>query len=159
MQEAPSRTFTWSAAITMAAIGGAAAVAGVFLGWWQADAYRTSEIFGREQVEVRMLLGTSHWSGAAAVVLGALVTIAALAGLVLSPEVRRVAAIAALGGGILILVAAALGFAQASGVAEAKVGGAGLGVDGSAAGGLCVSAIGGLVAAAGGFLAPQTVET
>ena len=160
MQRAPSRIFTWSLAVTLAAIGGFAAAVGVLLGWWDAEAYRASEIFGNEQVESRVLLGTAHWSGTVALVLGFLVTLAALAGLVLArADVRRVAALASLVGGVLVMGAAAVGFAQTAGVAEAQVGGAGLGVDAGVGGGLYLSALGGLIAALGGFLALRTEET
>jgi hypothetical protein len=133
MEEAPSRMFTWSFAVTLAAIGGFAAAVGVLLGWWDAEAYRTSEIFGNEQVESPVLLGTAHWSGTVAPVLGSL-------------------------GGVLVMGAAAIGFAQATGVAEAQVGGTGLSVDAFVVGGLILSAGGGFVAALGGFLALRTAE-
>jgi hypothetical protein len=151
--------FTWSFAVTLAAIGGFAAAVGVLLGWWQAEAYRASEIFGREQVEQRTLLGTVHWSGTAALVLGFLVALAALSSLALADDrVRSAAAFAALSGGILVMAAASYGLAQATHVAEAQVGGPGLGVDGTVGGGLFLSAGGGLVAAVAGFLARRTAE-
>ena len=159
MQEPPSRTFTWSFAVTLAAIGGFAAAVGVLFGWWQAESYRASEIFGREVVEERTLLGTVHWSGMVALLVGLVVTLAALGGLVLAARgVRRVAVIAALAGGCFAMAAAAFGFAQATTVAEAQVGGLGLGVDGTISGGLFVSAAGGAVAAVAGLLALRTAE-
>ena len=159
MQEPPSRTFTWSFAVTLAAIGGFAAAIGVLFGWWQAESYRASEIFGREVVEERTLLGTVHWSGMVALLVGLVVTLAALGGLVLTARgVRRVAVIAALSGGFFAMAAAAFGFAQATAVAEAQVGGPGLGVDATVAGGLFLSAAGGAVAAIAGLLAQRTAE-
>ena len=159
MQEAPSRMFTWSFAVALAAIGGFAAAVGVLLGWWRAEAFRASEIFGREIVEERTLLGTAHWSGTVALLVGLMVTLAALGGLVLSARgVRRAAAIAALSGGFFVMAAAAFGFSQATTVAEAQVGGPGLGVDATVAGGLFLSAVGGAVAVVAGLLAQRTAE-
>jgi hypothetical protein len=160
MQQAPSRIFTWSFAVALAAIGGFAAVVGVLLGWWDAESSRASEIFGNEQVESRLLLGTAHWSGWLALLVGFAVTLAALGGLVLArPDRRRPAALASLAGGIVVIGAAAIGFAQANGVADAQVGGPGLGVEAFVGGGLILSAGGGLVAAVGGFLALRASKT
>jgi len=160
MQQAQSRTFTWSFAMTLAAIGGFAAAVGVVFGWWSVAAYRESEIFGRELVEEAMLFGTAHWCGTVALVIGAAVALLAVAGVLVHGDgARRVAGISALSGGSFVMAAAALGFGQAAGVAQAQVGAPGLGVEGSAGGGLFFSAAGGLVVAVAGFLARRAPES
>lgn len=152
MQEAPSRTFTWPFVATLAAIGGAAAAAGVFLGWWQATSYRESEIFGRELVEEQTIAGTAHWSGTVALVAGVVVIGAAVAGLFLAAGGRRSAAIAVMVAGVLIAATALFGATQAASVAEAELAASGLVVEGSISGGLFLSAAGGAVAVIAGFL-------
>lgn len=154
MQEAQGRTFTWSLAMTLAAIGGAGVSGGVLLGWWTVAAYRESEIFGRELVEERLALGTAHWSGTATLVIGSVVVaLSVVAVFVHGGAVRRVASIAALSGGFFLMAAAASGFGRSTVVAEVEVGGPGLTLEGSVAGGLVLSAVGGLVIAVAGFLA------
>jgi hypothetical protein len=139
----------------LVAIGGLAASGGVLLGWWEARAVRTTEIFGREILEEVTLAGWSSWGGALALGSGAMAVIVGLAGLAGgNPERRRwVLPFAALAAGLLAAVGAALGLAQGGEAAARALGGAGREVEASVAGGLVISGLGGLLVAAGGLLA------
>jgi hypothetical protein len=157
MEETPSAPFTWPLAVTLAALGGFVAAAGVFLGWWNAEAYRQSEIFGRQLVAQETLLGTASWTGMVALFTGIAVGLLGVAALLFTSDgVRRAAAILAMVGGLAILIVAGIGIAQASSVAEAEIGGTIVTVEGSAGFGLFLSAVGGLVALVAGIFARRT---
>jgi hypothetical protein len=154
MRQGSSRVVSWPFAMLLVAIGGLAASGGVLLGWWDARAVRTTEIFGREILDERTLAGSSAWSGAATLAVGLVALVGGAVGLLRrAPALRGPLALLALVSGLLALAGAALGLAQGGGAAARALGGAGREVEASVAGGLVISGLGGLLVAAGGFLA------
>lgn len=155
MQREPSGAVSWPFAMLLVAIGGAGALGGVLLGWWEARAFRETEIFGRELVADRLLAGTAGWGGVLALASGVLAVVAGLLGSLAGPAARRRSmALAGVVLGALALAGAALGPLQGSEVGLRALGAAaGREVEVSTAGGLPVSALGGLLALAGGLLA------
>ena len=93
MDEAPSRTVSWSLAMTIAAIGAFLAVIGVFLGWFGVTVVRETSIFGREIVRSETRAGIDDITGIVVTVVGLLIGVLALAALVGGSEgFRRFAA-------------------------------------------------------------------
>lgn len=155
MRQGPSGAVSWPFAMLLVAIGGLAASGGVALGWWDARAVRTTEIFGREILAERTLAGWSSWGGALALAAGALALVVGLAGLlggVGRVGWRRAVPPVALVAGSLAVVGAAFGLVQGEGAAARELADAGGSVEASVAGGLVVSGLGALVAATGGAL-------
>lgn len=154
MQREPSGAVSWPFAMLLVAIGGAGALGGVLLGWWEARAFRETEIFGRELVADRLLAGTAGWGGVLALAAGVLAVAAGLLGSVVGPaRWRRSIALAGVALGVLALAGAALGPRQGSEAGLRALGAAGHEVQVSPAGGLPVSVLGGLLALSGGLLA------
>lgn len=154
MHVAESRSATWSLTVTLVALGGFLAAAGVFLGWWEVDGYRESEIFGRELVLEDTLAGRASWTGVLALLAGLVVGVLAIVSLLVgSHDLQRILPVVAMAGGLVILASAALGMLQSDEVARASVDAADLSVEGSAGIGLFLSAAGGALAAIGGLVA------
>ncbi len=141
---------SWPFAMLLVAIGGCAATVGVALGWWDARAVRTTEIFGREIVDERFLAGWNAWPGVLALASGlAAVAIAAI-GARSGPA--RPGGLCALSLACGLLVAAGAALAGVAGVAAAERALAGVGdtVEVSPAGGSVLSGLGGLLVLVGG---------
>jgi hypothetical protein len=158
MEQAPSRTVSWSLAMTIAAIGGFLAVIGVFLGWFGVTVVRETSIFGREIVRSETRPGIDDITGIVVTVVGLLIGALALAALAGgSLGFRRFAASFATFGGAAVLVASGLGVSRAAAVAR----GTGVAVgritfEGTPSLGLFVSAVAAAVAVMGGLLALRT---
>jgi hypothetical protein len=158
MEQAPSRTISWSLAMTIAAIGAFLAVIGVFLGWFGVTVVRQTTIFGREIVRSETHPGIDDLTGIVVTVVGLLIGALALAALVGgSPGFRRFAASFATFGGVAMLAASGLGVARVAAVAR----GTGVAVgritfDGTPSLGLFVSVVAAAVAVMGGLLALRT---
>jgi hypothetical protein len=162
-------------AAIVAGVGGLAALIGVFLNW----ATLTSSLEGGELAGQQFgpisrsegAAGLGHWTGILALV-AALVVIAAAVALVVlqDPATRRIAALAALGGGAVALLMAILGVVMSESIALADVPGGrqaidfarqfaeqlgvqGFRIDTGPGLGVFVTALGGALAAVGGFLA------
>lgn len=153
MRHEPSGTVSWPFAMLLTAIGGLAAAGGVPLGWWEARAIRTTEIFGREILAERTLAGWSAWGGVLSLACGAVALAAGLVGLVpVGPALRRRMALLGLSCGVLALVGVALGLVQGSAAARAALGGLPGSAEATAAGGLVLSGLGGVLTGVGGAL-------
>jgi hypothetical protein len=159
MDQAPSRTVSWSLAMTIAAICAFLAVIGVFLGWFGVTVVRETSIFGREIIRSETRPGIDDITGIVVTVVGLLIAalsaLAALGGG--SPGFRRFAASFATFGGLAVLAASGLGLTRAAAVAR----GTGVAVgritfDGTPSLGLFVSTVAAAVAAVGGLLALRT---
>lgn len=155
MQRKPSGAVSWPFAMVLVAIGGAGALGGVLLGWWEARAFQETEIFGRELVADRLLAGTAGWGGVLALAGGVLAVVVGLLGLLVGPAPwRKSIGLAGVALGALALAGAALGPVQGSEAGLRALGAAaGREVEVLPAGGLPVSALGGLLALGGGLLA------
>ena len=152
MRQGSSRVVSWPFAMLLVAIGGLAASGGVLLGWWEARAVRTTEIFGREILDERTLAGSGAWSGAVTLAVGLVALVVGAVGLLRRAPARRgPLALLALGCGVLALAGVAVGLGQGGEAAARALGGAGREVEASVAGGLVISGLGGLIAAAGGL--------
>ena len=155
MQQTDSRSATWTTAVTLATVGGFLAAAGVFLGWWHVDAFRQSEIFGRELVHEETLAGTANWTGIVGLVaglgagaLGVVALVSSSAGL------HRWAGVACMALGALVVLATVTGALLADTVAEESwLADPALTMEGAVALGLLVSALGGALTALGGLVA------
>lgn len=146
----------------LTAIGGLAATGGVALGWWDARAIRTTEIFGREILAERTLVGWRAWGGALTFVCGLGALAASLVGLLRAgPAVRRRMALVGLWCGALALAGVVFGLTQGTAAAREAFGGLPGSVEARAAGGLVVSGFGAVVTGIGGALgwAPRVAGT
>ena len=163
------------AAAIVAGVGGVVALIGVFLHWATLTSSLEGGQFAGQQFGPASrsmgAAGLSHWTGIIALV-AALVVIAGAVALVVlkDPATRRMAALAALGGGAVALAMAILGVVMSESIALADVPGGrqaldfarqfaeqrgvqGFGIDTRPGLGVFVTAIGGAGAAVGGFLA------
>jgi hypothetical protein len=159
----------------VAGIGGLVALIGVFLHWAKLTSSLEGGQFEGQQFGAATqsvgAAGTSHWTGILALV-AALVAVAAAVAIVVlqDPGTRRMAAMAAVGGGAVALLMAVLGIVMSETIAVGDVPGGrqaldfarqfaqqlgveGFGIDTGPAIGVFLTAAGGAVAAVGGFMA------
>jgi uncharacterized membrane protein len=170
----PSRVSPPAGAI-VAGIGGLLTLVGVFLHWARLTSTLEGGQFAGQQFGPASqsvgATGISHWTGILALVAGLVAVAAAIAIVVLQdPGTRRMAAMAAAGGGTLALLMAILGIVMSESIALGDVPGGkqaldfarqfaeqlgveGFGIDTGPAMGVFVTAMGGALAAGGGFMA------
>ena len=144
MEKPSSNISSTNLAAIVAIAGGFLGMAGVLLGWFTASV-STATVAGSTTVS-----GTEDWTGTGALAVGIVVILGGLAALdmfVKEASTRRIGALTATVGGIIVLFLAILGFTRA----DTSVGI----VQGSAAFGLYVSGVGGAFSAAAGWIAAQ----
>jgi hypothetical protein len=167
-------------AAIVAGVGGLVALIGVFLNWATVtSSLEGGQFAGQEFGPISRsegAAGLEHWTGILALI-AAVVVIAAAVGLVVlhDPGTRRMAAMTALGGGVVALLMAILGVVMSESIALTDVPGGrqaldfarqfaeqlgvqGFGIDTGPGVGVFVTAIGGVAAAAGGFMALRRTE-
>ncbi|MGH2681713.1 MAG: hypothetical protein ACRDIX_00585 [Actinomycetota bacterium] len=169
-----SRTSPPTGAI-VAGVGGLVALLGVFLSWANLSWSLEGGQFAGQQFpaanQSQAASGLSHWTGILALVAGVVAVAAAIGIAVLQDQpTRRMAAMAALGGGAVAVLMAILGVLMSESIALNKVPGGkealdlaqefaqqlgveGFGIRTGPALGVFVTAAGGVLAAVGGFMA------
>jgi hypothetical protein len=173
--ESPTSPASPPVAAIVAGIGGLVALIGVFLNWGTLTSSLEGGQFAGQQFGPASqsvgAAGISHWTG----ILALVAAVAAIGGAVAmvflqDPGTRRMAAMAALGGGAVAVLMAILGMVMSESIALGDVPGGrqaldfarqfaeqlgvqGFGIDTGPGLGVFITAIGGVVAAVGGFMA------
>jgi hypothetical protein len=175
------------AAVIVSGMGGIAALIGVFLDWATITTSFEGGQFAGQQLPsftetVGVAQGLDHWTGIVALVASVVAVAGAVGSLVVQDSgTRRIAAMAAVGGGIVALLTAIVGIVVSESIAVStfpdgskalefarqfaeQLGGQGFRIQTGPSIGVLVTALGGAVATGGGFMAlrqmgPQPAAT
>jgi len=151
---------TWPLAMLLVAVGGGVVLVGVFLGWFHVSLWSSSGFFGKELVGSETFSGTEDWAGMVAMAVGIVVALFPVVSMIFTePGVRRLAANAAVVGGVLIAAAVVVAFLRVEQVTGSLDVGSGFeGTrEGSPAFGMPISGLGGVLAVLGGLVARRLV--